>query len=232
MGRTLQLTAPRTDAMEHEGAAPAATTLLEACTTPQRRIVVESLCDAGQLTLDELSQRVAAQQDGASTATVGEDARQRARIGLYHTHLQRLAEAGIVERATDDRTEAVTLSPALDRDRVRELLDLGADEWDALDALLGDERGQHVVAVLADAGEALSLDELTTDVIARERGQTVGSDDEFLASVRIALHHVHLPKLDDAGVLGYDSGSQRVELEWLPDVYEFTMAENADIVVA
>lgn len=78
---------------------------------------------------------------------------------------------------------------------------------DAVFAALADEDRRSVLAYLQDAGEA-TVEELSTAVDERAsdpRGGTHGRD----ALVR--LHHVHLPKLSDAGLVEYDRTSGQVE---------------------
>lgn len=76
----------------------------------------------------------------------------------------------------------------------------------ALFALLGDPRRRTVLLVLAQRGSAAPLDDLAEAVAARETGT---EEDEVPAdtttSVGVTLHHHHLPKLDHANVVDYDS---------------------------
>lgn len=71
--------------------------------------------------------------------------------------------------------------------------------------VLADFRRRHVLDVLEDADEPCGLDGLATAIEAREV-RTADADD-----VRITLHHVHLPMLDDAGLVEYDPATGTVE---------------------
>lgn len=75
--------------------------------------------------------------------------------------------------------------------------------------LLTDRRRRYAMYALrnGDAGTR-DLDEITDSVVAREREH--GTDQVDEAAVRVALHHAHLPKLDDAGVVDYDHGAGTV----------------------
>lgn len=77
--------------------------------------------------------------------------------------------------------------------------------------LLADERRRTVLAVLAERSTPLSVKELASAVVERE---TVGSgrDIDRQDEVLLTLHHVHLPLLDDVGVVDYDAEEHRVEL--------------------
>lgn len=79
--------------------------------------------------------------------------------------------------------------------------DTGVDTDELFD-LLSNARRRRVLAVLQRAdGDAATLEELAERVVARDTDD--GSDDPEAAA--IALHHVHLPKLADCGVIEYDA---------------------------
>ena len=67
---------------------------------------------------------------------------------------------------------------------------------DTLYELLSDTRQRVVLACLRDRSGPLDLDELATRVAIVE-----GADRNDL---RVALHHITLPKLDDLGAVEYD----------------------------
>lgn len=79
---------------------------------------------------------------------------------------------------------------------------------DLLDVLtvLAHPRRLRVLAVLEAAPAPLSLGELGRRV-ARAETDGESADD---AEVRISLAHVHLPKLDDAGIVRYDRDDRTV----------------------
>ncbi len=77
---------------------------------------------------------------------------------------------------------------------------------DALEAMASTRR-QHVAGALADsAREIESLDDLVDAV-----GERFDDPDED--ELRAALHHVHLPKLDEAGLVDYDPDRHAVDCE-------------------
>jgi len=71
--------------------------------------------------------------------------------------------------------------------------------------LLSADRRRQVLAYLFESGRAATLDELTTAVAAAE-GESPPTELSAATTrkVGIALHHVHLPKLDDAGLVDYE----------------------------
>lgn len=75
--------------------------------------------------------------------------------------------------------------------------------------LLEVDRRRHALFVLADHVGPIDLDELATAVAEREAG--VDADEaEVVASVATTLHHIHLPKMAEAGVVEYDATENRI----------------------
>ncbi|WP_436907912.1 DUF7344 domain-containing protein [Halosimplex marinum] len=89
----------------------------------------------------------------------------------------------------------------------RAVVELGADERYEL---LAAERRRAVLAVLDERGAPTPLDELAEAVAARERERAGGSADGH-DRLAVSLHHVHLPRMADLGVLDYDAGANRVD---------------------
>lgn len=87
------------------------------------------------------------------------------------------------------------------------------DLADPLSMILANRRRYHVLTALASgADRPSSFDDLAVAVTAFER---VGRNDHPSDSsdeVAISLHHCHLPKLADTGVLEYDRDDGAVSL--------------------
>ena len=88
--------------------------------------------------------------------------------------------------------------------------------------LASSARRRVVAAVLSDRAEPLPFDELVAE-IARSEG--VSPADEADA-IRLELHHCHLPKLADAGLVRYDRDTNR--LTPLPALSRFAEALDLD----
>ena len=107
-------------------------------------------------------------------------------------------------------------SPATERTATRTTLDgrrrtgtpLNADDIARMLDVLAHPHRRAALRALQDAGW-LSLDVLARAVLARRDVAATGDDRPPLAAVRIQLHHTHLPKLDAAGVITYDSDDGR-----------------------
>lgn len=94
-------------------------------------------------------------------------------------------------------------------------------EEETLDAccdVLSDQRRRYLCAHLLKSGEGVySLDELVERV--RERGRDDASElEKHRQRIRLELHHWHLPKLADTGLINYDAGTRTVRYResWVP----------------
>lgn len=95
----------------------------------------------------------------------------------------------------------------------------GADGVDTAMDLLADKRRRAALQYLAETGGDATLTELAVEIAAQEAGAEpnaisdhgdVSSRDR--RSVRISLHHTHVPKLTSAGVVDYDTETETVTL--------------------
>lgn len=67
--------------------------------------------------------------------------------------------------------------------------------------LFAEERRRTTYDVLRSESEPVALEDMAKTVAHRE-GR--GTDEESVERVAITLHHVHLPMMDDVGVIDYD----------------------------
>lgn len=77
----------------------------------------------------------------------------------------------------------------------------GATADDVFDAL-GASRRRNALAVLSDRGR-MDVQALAT-AVARAEADGEGVGDDRVETVHVTLHHVHLPKLSDVGMVTYD----------------------------
>jgi len=79
-------------------------------------------------------------------------------------------------------------SPELTPDRVFEILE--------------SPRRRHLLSFLSQRDREVHLDELAAQVAARQNDIDPNEvDDDLLRQVKLSLHHVHLPKLQSAGLV-------------------------------
>ena len=65
---------------------------------PRRRYLVYTLANGGsEATLPELAAKIAAWEEGIPAGEVSEENRKRVHVSLYHSHVPKLADLGIIE---------------------------------------------------------------------------------------------------------------------------------------
>jgi len=110
---------------------------------------------------------------------------------------------GRAETETGDSSSRRT-DPDLER-----LLSLPGSLHEALKS----ERRRHVIACLHEVGRPVDVRTLASWVAAREAGTTVeDTAHEDQERVHLTLHHHHLPKLADYGLLDWNRADGVVEL--------------------
>jgi len=83
--------------------------------------------------------------------------------------------------------------------------------------LLADDRRRYVWEYLSGrSGNRIPLDELTDQVSSDESAVGTTASVDARRAIRVSLHHVHLPKLADAGLLEYDTRSNVVHYHTVP----------------
>lgn len=82
--------------------------------------------------------------------------------------------------------------------------------FDAVFDALADERRRETVSQLVEAGGEMSVDGLLAAVATDGRGIETVADGSGRHAIR--FHHVHLPKLEDVGLVEYDHETETVEL--------------------
>ncbi len=89
---------------------------------------------------------------------------------------------------------------------------VGTPELDTVLDVCEHEHRRIVLAALTEQHQSLSIDDLAT-VIVQHNSHTSPAESagETLSQIRTGLHHVHLPKLADAGLVRYDPERQLAE---------------------
>jgi len=181
-----------------EGASPTDATLSALADGRRRTALAQLLTARGRTPVDVLATRVAAVEAGVSPVDVDADRHGDVAVDLHHHHLPKLDDVGLLDLADGG---AVATDRANQFERVLETVERAADPDATLDAL-ADRRRRSALEHAARADEPIGLDALT---------DRVAESDDDRDDLAIDLHHRHLPKLDDAGFLGYDADERRVE---------------------
>lgn len=191
--------------------------VVRALADPLRAASVSALLERGSMSLDALAASVAERGADAAPAAVGGPggARRTVHDSLALQHLPILADAGLVAFDRDERTARPTDHPAVTRGLVdRTLLrSLPSPAWRVAETLADVPARRRVVTVLADGGGPFDLHRLVDASAPRSAAVASSADAREAAAERTAteLHHLHLPALDDVGLLAYDPADHVVE---------------------
>lgn len=153
----------------------------------------------GAITEAELAERLAAMPETGSRP-IESSTTEELRIRLPHLLLPELADVGLVNWDRDAQTVAATDHPVYDEHRLDDPVPAG--DRDSIARVPGDDRRRRILAILQSEDGTV-----TRETLARELAEGE-ADGRPAASLRedlpVQLHHTLLPKLDDAGLLGYD----------------------------
>lgn len=145
-----------------------------------------------------------------------------ARTELHHKHLPAMEEAGLIE-ADEHGTVRTTDHPAFDDssivDAVTDSRSIHDESLDALFDGLADSRRRIALSILGQQYHPISLETLARDVAARE-SNTPERDvpQDHVDRILVRFTHAHLPLLDDAGLVDYDTESDLVTYKGHPDL--------------
>lgn len=105
------------------------------------------------------------------------------------------------------------------------------DDLDTVFELLSDARRRHLLYYLfALDGSVVELEAVANAVYRYETAET-GADDRTRETVRVDLHHSHLPRLADAGIVDYDHRQGTIRVTDQPafeELVECARAEELD----
>lgn len=165
----------------------------------RRRRVVEVLNDRST----PVTERELATELAGGPEPWREDAREEARIYLRHVDLPRLADAGLVAWDEPDGTVTSAAEPPVDGSRFERATGTPDDRGDDVVGDASVERRRAAMTVLESRDGPQERADLAREVAALEADgePAIGA----VEAVEVALHHVHLPKLERAGRLEYDA---------------------------
>jgi DNA-binding transcriptional ArsR family regulator len=106
-----------------------------------------------------------------------------------------------------------------------------SDRFDEILNALGDAKRRRIISLLQKNGP-VSQREVAHQLVAWEYDSTPEAvPDKAVEKVEIALHHNHLPKLEDAKLIEYDRRSKTLLVRDLPELAELCIdhCESADL---
>lgn len=197
--------------------------LLAAAAVPRRRVILATLRDRGKLPVSDLATRVVAREEGISTNEVSGARRDQVLTTLHHKHVPALADTGLVVYEHDEEEPLVGpviwLADDPTFDAIEAAFATGRTD-EVVGTLLADSVRELIVSLLRERGGSLTIDDLARALAAVERTDGCPPSEGAVASAVASLHHVHLPKLDDVGIVEYDADGRVVELGSVPHIYD------------
>lgn len=180
--------------------------VFDCLSSARRRQALAALVESSApVSEDALALYVLSRERDEPVAAVSDDDRTQAQAGLQHRHLPMLADAGLVHWDQNHGTVTTADHPLFDDSTFRRLLERPGAVSDDVISCLADERRRSVIDALETNGE-MDLDDLAREVSRR-------ADDESTDDVLVDLHHLHVPKLADAGIVDYDPDEKRVAFD-------------------
>lgn len=175
-----------------------------------RRFTLALLEDVGsEVREDDLATAIAADEHDKPAHRVTADEREAVLARLRHVHLPKLASAGLIDREGDHVVATGYRSIGSDPEFAVD----GGERLDRFYEALSNDLRREVLAILQERREeVLTLEELV-DAVDGGEVSTDGGTGRPGNRVPISLHHHHLPKLDDAGIVSYDADERRVVYE-------------------
>jgi hypothetical protein len=167
-----------------------------------------------------LSVQIAVRESDQSVETITSEETEHIERELYHRDLPALESVALVE--WDRRVETVrrTDHPLYRDPQFGSLVGDDAEFWDDLLPHIADTRRQRLLGILSNANERVPVDTVATKLLVRE---VTAADDKVVSSdgfdaLRSELYHVHLPKLDDCGLIEWNRGNETVEYSGHPEL--------------
>lgn len=192
----------------------------------RRRVLAILLDRESPVAEEDLAIHLAAAEQGQPLVdAVAEDV-QSLRIDLAHVQLPALDDAGLVERDEADATVTTTNHPAFQDPMFASVVETEANGWDDVLASLASERRQIALSELEDRDVPMARADLACEIAACETDEGADPDSETVADLLASLHHVHLPKLDDAGLVEYDTADGTVAYVGHPALDEDWLASH------
>lgn len=173
--------------------------------------------------LRELATNLAAEEQEQTLLDVTPDEVDAIQAALIHVHLPKLEDAGLVDWNQSAETVTTTNHPAISDPKFQQMVDIDAPGWEAVVDNLASKRRRIILATLKDADAALTRDELAQRVATREHDAAVDDELDAADDLLADLHHIHLPKLEQADLIFYDTatgttvytGHAALDDEWL-----------------
>lgn len=168
----------------------------------RRRILQVLHENPGILSTEDLAEQLIADSDDATPADT-----ERLQIRLHHVHLPKLAEYGLINWDKQEQAVSTPNRPVHEPAGFRELTKGSSEE--AAPRPFTDDRLNAVLAIIEYGQRPPAREALARRLAQQEfEGQPTESR---VKDISVELHHKHLPKLAEAGLIEYNVDDGTVE---------------------
>lgn len=191
--------------------------ILRSLNDERRRTALRLLQDRSSPVSDEeVATHLVAEEADKRLLDVTEDELQACRTALRHAHFPILDTVGLIEWDREGNAVAISGHPAVQNPTFTRILETDAVGWDDVLANLAHRRRRVALSVLSDYDAPLSRVALAREIAVAEADEETTPDTGMIDDLCADLHHVHLPKLENAGLVEYDARSGAVSYRGHP----------------
>lgn len=173
---------------------------------PKRTILALLRDRTPPLTERRVATYLAVQEQGKAPENVAPEERRSVLKRLRHAQLPALDELGLVRWRKQDATVTPADHPVFDDPAFNAIINMEEKELDEVLAAISHRRHRLVLCRLMERERAMSRTELAEEIL---RCDNEGPDPRGREEVVVALHHRHLPMLDNAELITYDEAGGR-----------------------
>lgn len=186
---------------------PSSRVIYDVLSDDRCRNVLAALTRFGPMREKDLAAAVWADEHDYPVEAVADVDAQSVRSELYHVALPRLVAAELVSH-DGQLVESRLAEGTANRPELRAFVEADRTQTAQYLKLLCNEERRAALTVLSTAETRMELSTLAESIAASSDSHF---DDHQIQSLRVSLHHLHLPKLDQAGLVDYDPDEHVVE---------------------
>lgn len=174
-----------------------------------RRILVILENNSTRMTGKTLAETLGAIEKDVLTTNLSADYISQIQTSLHHNHLPRLDAVGLIDWNRDRGTVRLEDHPVVSSPDFNQLLMRLKHESDEIAESIANEKRRAILGILQSKGRRLTVDMLVREISVRYSDTYLFDSTE---AIRLQLHHRHLPRFDEAGIINYDDEDGKVSL--------------------
>lgn len=199
-------------------------TVFKALAHQRRRTVLRILERVTRASPEELATHLVAEEGEKPLVDVTRQEVERVHQCLAHNHIPQLMDATLVTH--EDGVVMTTQHPALRDPKINAMIGTDAPDWSEVLANLADKRRRIMLTALYRNEGPMDRRELAAEVTEKVQGDN--DSEVVIDDVLQESHHIHLPKLEAAGLITYDVSDHSVTYEGHPALDEEWLVAGAN----